>query len=776
MRLNIRQLSSSSFFILLSIGLIGFAALNCSAQYPANENVALENLRRLTAKGKLPSESVVANIERRYPNSRIGALARLLRARIKLENGDPRGAASLLQTGEVGKRTRLGDYSDWLLGKSLDMSGDSIAANKVFADFVKRYPNSTRFEEAKYMWAENLIETGKYEQAIQVLKPLVDQKNGRAFLMTADAYEKQGVSEMTVKFNRMAYFYSAASSSGRKAKKRLEDNNVPLTPFQPEEALARAEDLFKSKSYRDATKAYDEFARLGGKFDDATRLNQVAAAARAGNRVSAESAFRRIPTGSKVKPEAYYEFIRGIARGNDWTKAQTELNNFRRVFPKSEWVPRTIVELGDIAGSKRRSSDKRYFMQTALSMYPNAIENTKAHFEIAWSEHEKKNFQQSSKLLTEHLARYVDKDNSYRGKSGYWAARDSERAGKTAEACALYDATAYRYGANWYGYQALQRVSIMRRQGKCQTKSNFAPNSLVGKAVRNLKVVTVAAETATSKELELAAKSEELSTIGLFDWAIEELNVAKKTANNSPKINLALAKHYRLKGNNVRALLALKPSYPDYSQMFPEEMGPDEWDIFYPLTHWSDIKYWASRRKLDPYNVAGLIRQETIFDSNARSRANAYGLMQLLVPTARLVARKHNSSLGRITGSRLYDPKLNIELGTAYMRDQLDRFGRIEYMSVAYNAGPGRAVSWRRTLPLQMDEFVEKIPFRETQGYVKGIIRNSAQYRRLYDLNGKFKANVGTKPLRAQIDQTPEAEFSAKNPEVKVDRIKRAAE
>jgi soluble lytic murein transglycosylase len=290
-----------------------------------------------------------------------------------------------------------------------------------------------------------------------------------------------------------------------------------------------------------------------------------------------------------------------------------------------------------------------------------------------------------------------------------------------------------------------------------------------------MRVVTVAAETSTAKELERARKGEELSTIGLFDWAIEELEEAKKTATNSPKINLALAKHYRLKSDNVRALLALKDSYPDYSQMFPEEMGREEWDIFYPLTHWNEIKFWARQRKLDPNNVAGLIRQETIFNPRARSRANAYGMMQLLIPTARSMARKYGSSAS-ISGAALFEPMLNIELGTAYMREQLNKYGRIEYMSVAYNAGPGRVVSWRRTLPLQMDEFVEEIPFSETRGYVKGIIRNSAQYRRLYDISGSFKPNVGSKPIRAQIDSMSSDQFTAVNPEIEVDRIKRSEE
>ena len=258
-------------------------------------------------------------------------------------------------------------------------------------------------------------------------------------------------------------------------------------------------------------------------------------------------------------------------------------------------------------------------------------------------------------MLIEHLARYVHKDTSNRGKAGYWAARDTERIGKIDEACAIYEATNYRYGANWYGYLANQRFLTLQSRGKCKTPPRFPAGSLVPKAVENLKIVTVAPETATAKELARAENADELSIIGLFDWAIEELNEAKKTADNSPKINLALAKHYQLKGRNVRALLALKESYPDYSQMFPEEMGREEWAVFYPLSNWKDIKFWAAKRDLDPYQVAGFIRQETIFEPNAKSSANAYGLMQLLVPTARSMARKYNADVGTIYGSTLYE-------------------------------------------------------------------------------------------------------------------------
>ncbi|HZJ44769.1 MAG TPA: lytic transglycosylase domain-containing protein, partial [Pyrinomonadaceae bacterium] len=153
-------------------------------------------------------------------------------------------------------------------------------------------------------------------------------------------------------------------------------------------------------------------------------------------------------------------------------------------------------------------------------------------------------------------------------------------------------------------------------------------------------------------------------------------------------------------------------------------------------------------RNLDPYQVAGLIRLETIFSARARSSANAYGLMQVLVPTGRLTARKYG--MGReITSESILEPRLNIQLGTAYLRDQINKFGRIEYVAAAYNAGPGRAVQWKASLPFEIDEWAEAVPIKETKGYVQGVVRNRLQYQRLYDEKGNFRPEVGTRAVTA---------------------------
>jgi soluble lytic murein transglycosylase len=123
--------------------------------------------------------------------------------------------------------------------------------------------------------------------------------------------------------------------------------------------------------------------------------------------------------------------------------------------------------------------------------------------------------------------------------------------------------------------------------------------------------------------------------------------------------------------------------------------------------------------------------------------------MQVLVPTARLTARKQGVER-TITAESLYEPRLNIQIGTAYFREQIDRFGRIEYVAAAYNAGPFRVPRWQASLPSEIDEWVEAIPFSETRSYVQGVVRNRLQYQRLYDGNGKFRPEVGSRAVTNQ--------------------------
>ena len=758
--------------LLSSLGLVfllSAVTLSCSAQ-PSADVRSLESLREITKGGRLPAESVVADIERRFAGTKTGALARLLRARVRFENNDLRGAAIVLNTDEFEKLTSVADYALWLRGRALQGDGDHSGAMAVFEQLIAKYPGSLRAADARLLWADSAMASGRAGEVPAFLAPSIEARSANAFLAAAKAYEAAGDREASIRFYRKAYIYGGVSDAGKAGEAKLNEFGQPLESADAEEARIRARRLAAMGTH---SLAYGAFTRLIAAYPaDVTpddHIDRITAARRANEPANAQAAFDAMPSSMPRRDEAYRELINAYARARNWPRARAVADAMRRDHPDSPHTVRAWVDAGYAARDARVRAEETHFLRTALINYPQAVEVAGAQFELAWLEHESKNHARAADMLIEHLARYADKDSSNRGRAGYWSARNAELAGRIADACALYDALVYRYHANWYGHLGFERLSALRGRGQCQADPQFSAGSLTPQAAANLRTITVAPETAGPLELERGEKSEQLSTIGLFDWAIEELQEAQKSAANSPKINLALAKHPRLKGNNVAALLALARSYPDYAQMFPEEMGQDEWDIFYPHIAWEHIARWSKARNLDIYKVAGLIRQESVFEPRARSSANAYGLMQLLLPTARMTARKFGSTAPLASHVELFDPALNIELGTAYMREQLDRYGRIEYMAAAYNAGPGRVVTWRRTLPLEMDEWVEAIPFRETRGYVQGIIRNTAQYRRLYDENGNFKPNVGSRPVRAALDSLPLDQFAKKFPEVVAD-------
>ena len=153
------------------------------------------------------------------------------------------------------------------------------------------------------------------------------------------------------------------------------------------------------------------------------------------------------------------------------------------------------------------------------------------------------------------------------------------------------------------------------------------------------------------------------------------------------------------------------------------------WRILFPEPWWNTIQAQAAKNNLDPYLVLSLIRQESEFDSNAISYANAWGLMQILPSEGRRLA--HEEGITHFQTFQLLDPNLNIRLGTRYLRELLDKFGGVqEYALAAYNAGDNRVVDWQAAGPYSgIDEFVESIPFTQTREYVEAILRNEETYK-----------------------------------------------
>jgi soluble lytic murein transglycosylase len=183
------------------------------------------------------------------------------------------------------------------------------------------------------------------------------------------------------------------------------------------------------------------------------------------------------------------------------------------------------------------------------------------------------------------------------------------------------------------------------------------------------------------------------------------------------------------------ALRYAKKYVPSYFAQDIHELPRDTWALLFPLPWWDQLKKQATAAKVDPYLVAGLIRQESEFDPRAHSRSNARGLMQLLPSTARIMARKvPDPKARRYQLASLFTPDINLVYGTFYLKQVLDQFGgTAEYALAGYNAGENRVVQWLQNGPFEEPaEFVESIPFTETRDYVQAVLRNAALYRALY--------------------------------------------
>jgi soluble lytic murein transglycosylase len=154
--------------------------------------------------------------------------------------------------------------------------------------------------------------------------------------------------------------------------------------------------------------------------------------------------------------------------------------------------------------------------------------------------------------------------------------------------------------------------------------------------------------------------------------------------------------------------------------------------VVYPFPYEELVRREAAEWGLDPIMLAALIRQESAFAADVISGAGAVGLMQVMPPTGRQLARAHGPR--SFTEAILTTPEVNLHLGAAFFVEMSRRYGGdLPLVLAAYNAGPTRATRWRRYAegsdPLR---FTERIPIAETRGYVKSVTRNVSVYQALY--------------------------------------------
>lgn len=223
---------------------------------------------------------------------------------------------------------------------------------------------------------------------------------------------------------------------------------------------------------------------------------------------------------------------------------------------------------------------------------------------------------------------------------------------------------------------------------------------------------------------------------GWFDEAKAELNLLP------PPFGIE-AKVYRAR------LVAAAFDYPSAFTLFnqiwdedPSWIRPDTLRVAFPLEFTPAILKAATRQNLDPLLVRALIRQESSYQPNAISPAQALGVMQLLPSTVDEIAREGRTSKKLVYPDSLFDPETNIYFGSIYLSRLISRFnGHVPLALAAYNAGPGKLKRWQQARPdlqglegvkssePESELWIDELPWSETSFYVKAVLRNWLLYR-----------------------------------------------
>ena len=430
-------------------------------------------------------------------------------------------------------------------------------------------------------------------------------------------------------------------------------------------------------------------------------------------------------TSGAADAERLYYVVLASARIDRLDYLQDGLERLERWYPKSTWRVQALVAA---AGRYVYSGDTgaaEPLYQVCYEQFPDDKQAPDCHWKYTWLKY-MQDRGGAKALLEEHARRWPESEKT--PAALYFLGRTAEAKQDTGAARVYYEAIERDFPNHYY-----ETVARLRLQDA--SVGHAAPPAYAVEFVHALNLRPVVK--AKNLEPESAARirlerANLLASAGMDDLAQNELKFAASTEGQPEVIGLAMADLAEKDQAPAQGIRYIKHYLPDYL-FLPMDPGTQRvWRLAFPLPYWDALQRSARAQGLDPYMFAALVRQESEFDTHAVSPANAYGLSQVLPPTARMLSRKVR--VGHFSPGMLFQPEINLKIGTYYLKSLLDSVGgRWDAALASYNAGRSRAVDWLHRAQYQESaEFVENIPITQTREYVQSIFRNADIYRRLY--------------------------------------------
>jgi len=667
----------------------------------------------------------VENYATKHAGTEPGALAWFAIGYAHYLDGQFPAAISALQKAQpfIGE---LQDYTAYFIGSSYTASNSPEASLAYLRDFGTRYPDSVYANDAVLSYARALMATNRPSEAVQVLLHRTGGGAEGEYLL-GKAYVQNGQNRTGAEAFRRVYYNYATSPQADLAESDLKKipEAASLPPVTVSEQERRADALYKGRRWAPAAEQYKAMLAVAPAEEQSQVNIQLAnALMKLGENQQAKEVLSRIPDdGSEASAEKWYQSAEIARNTNDDAGLTTILQHMRSTTPKSPWLESALFTAGNMYLLRQDYDHAIDYYREIHERFPNSSKAAYAHWKCAWLTYRQNRPQQAKKYFDEQIEFYPGSNEV--PNAIYWRGRLAEDDHSYGLARTYYQKVADRYRNYYYGVSARKRLATL------PDAQPVAVASLQG--IPGITTIEPEALRTTPPEDDLHYnRSRLLENAGAVDLAVRELQAGTTTGPSWEMVEVA--RMYTAAGEYYRALQALKRAISGYFAMDMNALPQPYWQGLFPRPYWDALRQYSDANGLDPYLVASLIRQESEFNPGAVSRANAYGLMQLLPKTGKGTARQ--VGLHNYKTDSLLDPTINIELGTKYFREMVDHFGgQVEYALAAYNAGSSRVEDWRSSGNYRdIEEFVESIPFTETREYVQAIVRNAEVYKRVYKL------------------------------------------
>jgi soluble lytic murein transglycosylase len=610
----------------------------------------------------------------------------------------------------------LADYSLYYLGALSREADQTDEARSFWQRLVAEYPDSIWNDRALLELAKLALTDGNWNDAARHAEQARRAKSSSAFVrheaMLVLAQAKEGLEDFTDVYNLYQELrrLTPYSSVGKTAKTRVDHLRATFpSRFELVEDRDYLEEIrLLHKEGRDANE--DELARqfnvrfptsplrsevmmlLAGLYKKQGRVNDA---------VTTWKVVVEQYANSALAPVAMFDWASLLWNKDRDEEARVVFERLTQQYPRHEKSASSWYAMGRIWQERQDDARASAAYERLATLFSGSQLAREGRWRQGWMAYRRGDFQQAGQLFSA-LAKSASA--SAEGESAlYWQARSQEHGGEAEQASQRYQELLRRYPDGYYAALVEKRLNLTPSPLQPGEERTGPPPPFSPRFDGHYR------------------RSQELVALGLPALARRELEMVKEgVPRDTEGFLFLLAEYNRMDGYAAALRLALTLSRNESGSWLR---------YLYPQAYWSTINTHAQQKGLDPYLVLALIRQESLFDPEAVSPAQAYGLMQLLSKTAARVTQTASVPLQTLT-----DPEFNIKTGASYLRQLFEQFDGNAAMAVAaYNAGENAVEKWRaRYTGLELDEFVESISYRETRNYVKLVLRNYRMYQRLY--------------------------------------------